>query len=100
MMNLAVTQDRWLLINPGSASAQHLLNKRTPTYVSAPLFWQRIVINRPAICALQHSVARCRFGMLHDLLRLLPATPGANPDMDHVIAIEHFGLRECINRFQ
>ncbi|MNS73071.1 hypothetical protein D3C72_1065000 [compost metagenome] len=99
-MHLAVTQYGRFLINSWPAAAQHLFNERSPAHVAAPFFRKRIIVNRPAIRPLQHRVTRGRFGMLHHLLSLLAAAPGANADMNHIIPVEHFGWWQRIDRFQ
>ena len=84
-----IAHDRRFLIQPRAATAEHLLDKRPPAHVAAPLLRQRIIVNRPAITPLQHGVAGGGFGVFHHLRDRLAAAERADADMHRVVFIEH-----------
>ena len=99
MMNLTFASNRRFLIKARAAATEHLLDKRTPANITASFFRQRVIVNSPAIAALQSRITRGRLCMLHYLLGILTTTPGADTNVDHIVAIEHFIVRQGINGF-
>mgnify|MGYP006994483829 CR=1 FL=1 len=100
MMYATITSDGGFLVKSRAAAAKHLLDKRTPAHVATPFLRQRIVIDGPAVAALQHRITRGRFRMLHYLGRRLSAAESADPDMHHIVTIENSRRRQGIHGFQ
>ena len=95
-----VAGDSRFLVQPRPAAAQHLFDQRSPANVAATFLRKGVIIDRPAVAALQHRVARRRFRMFHHLRRRLPAAERTDADMHHIVAIEDTRWRQRIHRLQ
>lgn len=99
MMNLTFASNCWFLIKARAAATEHLLDKRTPANITAFFFRQRVIVNSPAIAALQFCITRGRLCMFYYLLGILTTTLGADTNVDYIVAIEHFIVWQGINGF-